>query len=297
MTNGEPGANVRSYVAPAVILLDKTAELSSFAALGAVKRTLGTRKVGHTGTLDPFATGLIVALVGKATKCAPLFSSLSKRYLAQFAFGEETDTLDPTGEVVRTAPPPGSDALRTSLREWVGDREQTPPAYSAVHVDGRRAYELARAGVVVQPKPRTVSFMELNLSEYRDNVATVEILCSSGTYVRSLARDIGRALGSAAHVRELRRLAVGPFEVAEVPAGEGFRELSLLDALGRLSTVSLVAVEAREARMVRSGGALAHVLRGAELAPGEYVLHHQREPLAIVTSSDRGVCYRSVLAG
>jgi tRNA pseudouridine55 synthase len=201
----------------AVLFLDKPAGVTSFGALAAVKRATGTRKVGHTGTLDPFATGLLVALVGQATRTARYFNGLPKRYTARFAFGAQTDTDDSTGSTVATAQPPDPALLEAALDAFRGTIEQLPPAYSAVHVNGRRAHEIARAGERPEVSPRMVTLHELTIARVRTDPegslleADVVIECSAGTYVRSLARDLGVALGSRAHVSSLRRTSVGPF--------------------------------------------------------------------------------------
>jgi tRNA pseudouridine55 synthase len=292
------GDELASGVGPGVVLLDKPAERSSFSALGAVKRRLGSRKVGHTGTLDPFATGLMVVLIGAATKAAVLFSGMPKRYRAVFAFGQETDTLDLTGTVQRTAQAPSRDALRDACSAWVGSFEQTPPAFSAVHVDGKRSYQLARAGVAVAPKSRRVVISELELLDYRDGAAVLDVACSAGTYVRALARDIGRQLGSAAHVRELRRTEVGPFLVEESVRSDEYdgRVLPLLDALSRMESVARVAVPAELIGRISHGGAVDRDLRLEDVSAEEVLLHHEGQALALLRREGDAFRYRAVLA-
>lgn len=197
------------------VLVDKPQGLTSFQALGAVKRSVGTRRVGHTGTLDKFATGLLVCLVGRLTRLADDVSSGEKEYEARFRFGVGTDTLDPTGAVTATGHLPDEDAIRSALDGFLGDVQQVPPLYSAVHVAGMRASDRVRRGEVPVLRPRTVRIEEIVLDDYSEGDARVRIRCSKGTYVRSLARDLAESLGTVAHVAALRRTRVGPFRVAD----------------------------------------------------------------------------------
>jgi len=205
-----------------MLLLDKPAGLTSFTALNSVKKALGTGKVGHTGTLDRFATGLLVVLAGRpALKHAQEFTGLDKRYACLVVFGEETDTLDPEGEVIAQAPPPTQAALEAALPAFRGEIQQTPPAYSALHVDGQRAYQIARSGKTVNLSPRPVTIYSLDLlrcdldGEGRVEKAAFNVHCSSGAYIRSLARDIALAVSSRGRLADLRRLTVGPFHVKD----------------------------------------------------------------------------------
>jgi tRNA pseudouridine55 synthase len=213
------------------ILLNKQAGVTSFNALAAVKRALGTGKVGHTGTLDKFAEGLLVVLAGRALKLSSLLSGLDKRYSATIRFGEETDTLDPEGAVIASAPPPSEAAVRAVLPEFTGMITQRPPVYSAIHVNGSRASALARAGKPVELPVRNVTIYELALLSYQLNDADggvnacadarVEAACSSGTYIRALARDMALAAGSRAHLTALTRTAVGGFSLADAVTLKG----------------------------------------------------------------------------
>lgn len=198
-----------------IILLDKPPAATSFEALGEVKRKLGNRKVGHAGTLDPFAEGLLIALAGAYTRLARFASALEKEYIASVRFGEATDTLDPEGKLVAEGPVPGGESLRSVLAEFVGEISQVPPAFSAVHVDGRRAYEAARKGERVSLAPRTVTIRAMRLLDFSGADAVLQVSCSRGTYVRSLARDIAERLGTCAYLRRLRRTRIGGFLVEQ----------------------------------------------------------------------------------
>lgn len=171
-------------------------------------------KFGHAGTLDSFASGLLVVLVGRMTRLTPWFMHQAKEYEAVFRFGEETDTLDPLGKVIAAARTPTLSELENVLPEFRGSIFQIPPSYSAVHVDGRRSYKIAKSGEIPQLSPRPVSIDKLELRTFEGNEASFTIRCSSGTYVRSLARDIARACGSRAFVQALRRTRIGQFDVA-----------------------------------------------------------------------------------
>jgi tRNA pseudouridine55 synthase len=169
--------------------------------------------VGHTGTLDKFASGLLVALVGRAAKLSPWVSHCDKGYQGTIRFGEETDTLDPEGDVVASGPLPSHEQLLEALARFRGEILQTPPVYSAIHVEGRRASELARAGEPPDMKARPVVIHELALESWEPPLARIRVRCSSGAYIRSLARDIALACGSRAHLVQLRRVAVAGFSV------------------------------------------------------------------------------------
>lgn len=170
-------------------------------------------KFGHAGTLDSFASGLLVVLVGNLTRLTPWFMHQTKEYEAIFCFGQETDTLDPIGRVIATGKLPTLNALESVLPQFRGTISQTPPLYSSVHVGGRRSYELAKSGESPELSERQISIERLELRSFEDKRATFSIYCSSGTYVRSLARDIAQACGSRAFVQSLRRTRIGPFDV------------------------------------------------------------------------------------
>ena len=204
-----------------VVVLDKPAGLSSAQALAPLKSTVGRRvKVGHAGTLDPFATGVLLALVGDATRLSNLAMALPKTYFATVRFGRQTDTLDPMGTVVAETDP-GSAApagLADALRAFHGTIEQVPPAYSALKVDGRRAYKLARAGAAPALAARAVTVHATAVVDVRWPCVDVEIRSGAGFYVRSFARDWGALLDLPASLDALRRTAIGPFTDGVAPA-------------------------------------------------------------------------------
>ena len=244
---------------PAVLLVDKPAGPTSFDCVAAVRRTLGGRtvKVGHAGTLDPFATGLLALLVGRATRLAPYLVGLDKRYRATVKLGVRSDTGDPEGVLVPgEGALPGPAALRQACADLTGPLAQVPPATSAIKVRGKRAYALARAGVTVEMSVRQVHVHALDVAAYdaATGLAVLDVHCSKGTYVRALARDLGDALGCGAYCAELRRSAIGHLDVARAgaladvardPLGGGWR-MACADALAHLPARELAAAE-REA--------------------------------------------------
>ncbi|WP_407400344.1 tRNA pseudouridine(55) synthase TruB [Treponema sp.] len=201
-----------------IMLYAKSSGLTSFSSLWSIKHALGTEKVGHTGTLDSFADGLLVVLTGNLTHLVPHVTGFTKTYEAIICFGKETDTLDPTGEVVSTAEPVSKDQIEGILHKFTGAILQQPPAFSALHVDGKRASDLVREGKEVSLESRQIFIYKLELCDFLDrkeedgcSYAKLVVTCSKGTYIRALARDIAYALGSCAHLCALRRTQVGPF--------------------------------------------------------------------------------------
>jgi tRNA pseudouridine55 synthase len=198
-----------------LLLLRKQAGLSSFEALGAVKQALGTGRVGHTGTLDKFAEGLLLVLTGRALKLSPWFSHCDKQYEGTIRFGIETDTLDPEGSPVAEAEAPSREAVEKALPQFTGGILQAPPAYSAIHINGRRASSLARSGEPVEMRERPVHIYRLELLSWEPPFARIFVHCSGGTYIRSLARDIARAAGSRAYLSALIRTRVAGFRLED----------------------------------------------------------------------------------
>jgi len=196
-----------------IVLIDKPPGITSFQALSIIKKRLNTGKVGHTGTLDRFASGLLIACVGKFTRLASRITGLDKEYYARFFFGEETDTLDPEGTVQKHMPVPELKTITSAVSSFIGTQQQIPPLYSAVHVGGERAYRLARRGTDVELPPREVRIEEIRIIQWQPPELQCIVRCSKGTYIRSLARDIGMQAGSCAYTSELRRTKIGSISV------------------------------------------------------------------------------------
>jgi len=200
-----------------VLIVDKEEGETSFSVVRKVKKLLQAGKVGHAGTLDPFATGLLLVLIGQGTKLSPYLMAGDKTYLGTLTLGTETDTLDRTGRVTNVKPVPKLDPelVRERAKAFVGETEQTPPSFSALKVQGKRAYSLARKGLPVNLEKRRVRIMEWTVLALDLPDVTFRVVCSSGTYVRTLAADLGRALGVGAHLKTLRRTVIGPYRVED----------------------------------------------------------------------------------
>ena len=202
-----------------IVLLAKKPNLTSFASLNSVKKALGTSKVGHTGTLDSFAQGLLVVCTGRLTRLAGNITAFDKSYKAVIKFGEETDTLEYTGKVIKTASLPSLESLKEILPSFVGNLMQVPPTFSAIHIDGKRASSLTRGGTTVEIPARPITVFKADLLDTKLNdkglveYCLIDFSVSKGTYIRSLARDIGKKLGSCAHLAGLYRTKVGDFNI------------------------------------------------------------------------------------
>ncbi|MET0800503.1 MAG: tRNA pseudouridine(55) synthase TruB, partial [Actinomycetota bacterium] len=232
-----------------LLLVDKPRGITSHDAVAAVRHALGTKKVGHAGTLDPMATGLLLMGVGRATRLLRFLGDLPKTYEATMRLGVETSTLDADGEVVRRAPVEVTDdELASAVARLVGGSMQRPPSYSAVKVGGRKLYEAARAGEALEAPPRPIRVDRFEISERRGDDVDLSITCGGGTYVRVLAADVGAALGCGAHLTALRRTRIGPFDVQDAVAPDApGSPRPIADAVAHLPGVSLEDEEARAA--------------------------------------------------
>ena len=200
-----------------VLLLDKPAEITSNAALQSVKRMFNAVKAGHTGSLDPLATGLLPLCFGEATKFSQFLLNADKRYLARVKLGVITESGDADGEVIetRTVPEISDAQLDKALSHYRGEIIQVPSMFSAIKIDGQPLYKLARKGIEVERKGRPITVYELRVTDREVDEFTLEVQCSKGTYVRTLVEDVGEDLGCGAHVIGLRRLSAGPFDQTE----------------------------------------------------------------------------------
>jgi tRNA pseudouridine55 synthase len=250
------------------LILDKPSGMTSQQALSRVRRALGVKKLGHTGTLDPLATGVLPIALGEATKIIPYLEEETKAYLVTGRLGETTDSYDSDGEILLRADASAIDPTRleTAIQAFLGPQEQIPPVYSAIKVKGRPLYDYARSGQGVELKPRSVHFESLSLESFTAPDFTLRVDCSKGTYIRSLIHDIGQRLGCGAHVTQLRRLQSGPFDlerafpldrVIEDPAAAALRLLSIEDLLRDWPKIELL--DAEEIRRTRAGVSLRRV--------------------------------------
>ena len=289
------------------LVLDKPQGLTSTRALGIARRLLNAAKAGHAGTLDPLATGVLPLAFGEATKTVPYLVEATKTYRFTVQWGSETTTDDTEGSVSRTsASRPESDAILRALPAFIGDVIQVPPAYSALKVDGERAYDLAREGEEFELAPRHARIDRIELISCESEAAVLEMTCGKGTYVRAFARDLGRALGCLGHVKALSRLAVGPFslgsaislEKLEESAKGGAAKRLLLPLATALDDIPALAVTDQEATLLRQGQAI--LARGrvssrqeavadddAVTVPSVYCRSRSGDPIAI-TLFDKG---------
>ena len=236
-----------------LLLVDKPAGMTSHDAVNRARRALGERRIGHTGTLDPFATGLLVLLVGRATRLLPYVDGEPKVYEATIRFGTETDTDDLTGSESARAAVPSLEQVEKAITQLTGDLEQVPPAYSAKQVEGRRAYTAARRGETMVLAPVAVRVHKWKVGQWRGDEMDVEVTCAGGTYVRALARDLGRLAGSAAHLSVLRRSSSGPFTVAEATPAAAPDVALLRPALDAIPSMAHVTLDADGVERITRG--------------------------------------------
>ena len=281
------------------IILDKPVGLGSTQAVGAVKRLLRQAgepktKVGHGGTLDPLASGVLPIALGEATKLCGRMLNATKAYDFTIKFGEETDTLDAEGAVVAiTEVRPALDRVEEVLPRFTGTIEQVPPAYSALKVGGKAAYSRARAGETLEMKARTVTIHSLRVSAEELSKVTLSAEVSKGTYIRSLARDIARDLGTVGHVSDLRRTRAGPFGLEQAISLDFLEEAAKARQLTRavlpleaaLDDIPALPVTSRQAEMLRQGQRLV----GFPAEPGLALATDARRPVALVEASADGL--------
>jgi tRNA pseudouridine55 synthase len=283
-----------------VLVVDKPKGITSFDVVREVRRAVAIKKVGHTGTLDPMATGVLPICLGDGTKIAQFIIEATKAYDATLKLGVTTDTLDAEGKVLETraVPPITRELLEATLAKFRGTLQQVPPMYSAIKIGGKRLYELARAGEEVERAPREVTVFELVLRDFSSDEVRLSVRSSKGFFVRSLAADIGEALGCGAHLTALRRTQSGPFTLAQsMPLADvvaqgpavASRLVGLSDALSDIPELKITAVEAAR---VKHGGAV-------EVALTLTGLHRIVEPtgtlLAIADAVKGRLVYRRVL--
>ena len=270
------------------VILDKPVGLTSTHAVSRVRRLFDAQKAGHAGTLDPLASGILPLALGEATKTVPYVMDGEKRYLFTVRWGIETTTDDTEGEAVATSDVrPDEDAILAALPSFIGTIDQVPPAFSAKRVDGERAYDLARDGEVVELEPSTITIHDLTyLGSPDDDRALFEAHCGKGTYVRAIARDLGRNLGTCGHVTSLRRTQVGPFDEHSTVTLDQLEAMAspedcdalltpMADALGDLHEIQLVPGDAAK---LRRGMSL--LVRGHH-TPGSAVPAHGEEAYAM----------------
>ena len=240
-----------------LLVVDKPAGWTSHDVVAKCRGALRQKRAGHSGTLDPDATGVLLIGFGCVTKLLPLLTAMPKTYTAEFVMGIETSTLDSSGDVVRTHEMAGLriEQVRAAALAFIGDIEQIPPMVSAVQIGGVRLHELARQGIEIDRPARPVTVYRYEIhAEVEPGVFSVEVECSSGTYVRTLSADLGAALGGGAHLRNLRRIAIGTFRVDEgVPVDDALGDAKLLRPVEALRDYPIVTADASTAAMVANG--------------------------------------------
>lgn len=254
--------HIRNVVS-GVLVVDKPVGLTSHDIVQIIRRGTGIRRAGHTGTLDPRASGVLVVLIGPAVRLSEFVSASDKRYQATIRLGSSTDTYDAEGRITGSAPLGNitEEQFEEALQQFVGEITQVPPPYSAIKVQGKKAYEMAREGEEVQLEPRKIKVYSLDLLEWAPPEAVIDVFCSSGTYVRSLANDLGNALGCGAHLVGLRRTKSGRFTLRDaVPlrrlqesfvAGDWYK--FLIPAAEALADWPAVELDADQVELIRHG--------------------------------------------
>lgn len=276
-----------------VLLVDKPPGVTSTRALAAAKRALGSLKAGHTGTLDPFATGLLPLVFGEATKFSRFLIDSDKTYLATLRLGAVSSTGDTEGEIRPGGPlPTGMMEIEAVSREMIGISTQIPPMHSAVRIQGQRLYDLARKGVEVEREPRTIRIEFLEVVEFAGEKLVISVKCSKGTYVRTLAETLGERLGCGAYLTDLRRTETGGFRVEDAVTPEALAEMGVQRARDRLLPVEVLVrtlprcdLTEREAWAIRNGQELP---ARAGWGPGERSLFGPRGEFIGVGKVDGG---------
>jgi tRNA pseudouridine55 synthase len=260
MTASNPQSEIHNpQSTDGLLLIDKPAAITSHDLVAHLRRLTAIKRIGHTGTLDPFATGLMLLLFGRATRLSQFFMGLDKEYRVWLRLGEESDTLDATGRILETKPVDVSaEHLRQILNSFRGEIQQIPPMYSAVKVQGKKLYQLARQGKTVERAPRLVSIHQLQVLELKLPELEVLVCCSAGTYVRSLVHDIGQKLGCGAIVTALCRTGSGPYRLeqaaplAELELKADWKS-SLVPMERLLTDIPFQLVDERDLERVRHG--------------------------------------------
>ena len=271
-----------------IVLLDKRQGVSSNKALQEVKRLYNANKAGHTGSLDPLATGLLPICLGEATKASAYMLADDKQYQTVIQLGLMTDTGDIEGAVIeeKVVPDISQEQLEACLSSFVGEIEQVPPMYSALKIKGKKLYELARAGITVERKARNITIYAITCIDFKENLLTLEVRCSKGTYIRTLAEDIGHKLGCGGTVKALRRTAAGQFSLTSAYTIEALQSMTPETAMHIMLAVDqplqvfpAMHVSQFEADLVRQGQKIASQFSGEH--QGMCRLYHDKQFLGL----------------
>ena len=237
-------------MASGFVLINKRVGMTSRSVDNIVQRLFHTRKVGHLGTLDPFASGLLVIAVDKGCKSLPFIDDSFKKYRAKMKLGEQTNTGDLTGDILKVLPFNDIllDDIDKVLKTFLGESEQTPPMSSALHHDGQRLYDLSRKGIEVERKPRKIVIKSIKLLSFKKDLVEFEVICSRGTYVRTLGEDIAKALGTCGHLVELERLEIGNISLKDA---KDVGEISEADLINPFNLISLKHIMIKDASLIK----------------------------------------------
>ena len=277
-----------------VLLINKPIGMTSRDVVNRLMKILGTRKIGHTGTLDPFASGLLIITVNKATRIASYMENLDKTYIAELKLGERTSTLDLEGEVIETKKVPlplDKNKILESFSHFFGDIKQVPPMYSAIKINGEELYKKARRGEVVERKERDVHIDNINLLSITKEKILFEVDCSKGTYIRTLGEDIAKDMGFPGHLTMLTRTKVGRFLLKDAKNLEDVTEEDLIPITSALSHMDTITVNEKDEFKVRNGVKMHFT--GSNLY---FVKSKNNEPLAIYQKNEDGLyhCLRGL---
>ena len=237
------------------LLIDKQIGLTSRQEVNNVSRALGEKKAGHIGTLDPFADGLLIVLLGKATKISPFLEGMDKTYMATLKLGAMTDTGDLTGNIVskQDVPTLSKNKIEDVFDSFLGEQKQLPPMYSALKINGKELYKYAREGIEIERKERIINVYELKLISFKDDEITFISKVSKGTYIRTLGEDIAKALGSVGHLTKLTRLAIGPYSIEQSHKSEDVKVSDLIPTMEMLQFMPKFKVDEELAKKALNG--------------------------------------------
>lgn len=272
-----------------VVLVNKPIGITSFAAVKKVSKNLKASKAGHCGTLDPFASGLLIVTINNATKIARFIEAQSKEYIATLVLGVKTDSGDSTGKIIKRLKPPKFEVLQLNdvIKSFIGKQTQIPPMHSAIKIDGQKLYELARKGKTIDREPRPIEIYDMKLVKYRGNTITFKVSCTKGTYIRTLGEDLAKRLGCVGHLKNLERTAIGEFSLEDAKGIDKINDPNEIIPIAQaLKSMSKHIVSKDELSLVKNGAALNLDY------DDEYILviNHDSNPLAIYEKN--GEVYR-----
>ena len=275
-----------------VIIINKEKNMTSHDVVAKVRKILKTKKVGHAGTLDPLATGVLPILVGKATKLSDYLMDHTKTYVATVKLGEKTTTGDLEGEVIEKAEIPGitQDKVQTVLQSFLGESEQIPPAYSAIKVNGKKLYEYARQGETVEVTPRKIIIYEIELKSIEDNQITFEVQCSKGTYIRVLCEDIAVRLGTVGTMTALERTAVDNFKIKDATMLQDNLEQHIISIEKIFDDKQSIYLKDQELKALKNG-----VKLEMDLVDGYYKIYDKSSTFIGIAISVNGLLKRELL--